>query len=383
MPDVRAVADVEVKQEHVSSPLIPRTRATRALFGLVVMALATAATFGILELGLRLLVPQSIMPRYVEASSYGIRKNIGHVRGEMITADFRHEFSTNSQGFRGQVEYAVEKPQGTFRVIVLGDSVTLGHGVKDNETFSAVAERKLNQRRPVEVINMGVSGFGTAEELIQLEEVGLRYQPDLVVLAYFPNDPYNNVVSGLFTVRRDGLERATPSFTPALYVRDHLSAIPGYSFLCQQSHLLNFVRARLSAFFMDRLGRQYQTSTEIRSELTPGERLLTEAVLRDVYRSTWVERGLPLVVLNIPVVLEGRVIQNFPVQRLAESGDLVEVVDVSRSVYQGRSLQDLSYQHDSHPKPQAHRLIGEELAGAIERIIERLPKPMENRTKGL
>ncbi len=153
---------------------------------LIIITCIIVLTIG--EIYFRLFKPQSIVPRYVETSSYGIRKNIGNVRGKMITSEYKHKFNTNSQGFRGKREYSLEKPPNTNRIVVLGDSVTLGHGVEDEETFSAVLEKRLSQIKPTEVINMGVSGFGTAEELIQLRNVGLKYNPDLAILAYFPND---------------------------------------------------------------------------------------------------------------------------------------------------------------------------------------------------
>jgi hypothetical protein len=81
---------------------------------------------------------------------------------------WKHSFNTNSQGFRGTKEYSLKKPDNKYRIIVLGDSVTIGHGVEDDETYSAVLERELSKIKPTEVINMAVSGFGNAEELIQL-----------------------------------------------------------------------------------------------------------------------------------------------------------------------------------------------------------------------
>ncbi len=346
--------------------LFERSRSACVIVATLVMAAATAATLATAEIGFRLLAPQSIVPRYVEAGEHGIRANIPNVRGMMVTKEFRHAFSTNAQGFRGTTDYAVDKPDGVYRVIVLGDSTTLGHGVSDGETFSAVAEGLLNRIRRTEVINMGVSGFGTAEELIQLQTVGFRFQPDLVVLAYFPNDPYNNVVSQLFAMEGRELVRAGDAFTPALYLRDHLAAIPGYSFLCQHSHLLNFVRSRFSAFFMDYLGKKHQSSIDIHPVLSPTEDALTTSLLREVRRTAVMMQGVPLVVLNIPVILDGHPIQNFPEQAFDATDPAVAVIDVERTVYRGHAVSELSYPNDAHPKPFAHRLIGAALAQTIQ-----------------
>src|SRR5207248_1204367 len=55
--------------------------------------------------------------------------------------------SINSLGFRGR-EVAVPKPSGRFRIVVLGDSVTLGWGVGDDETFSSQLEFLLHKAFP-------------------------------------------------------------------------------------------------------------------------------------------------------------------------------------------------------------------------------------------
>jgi hypothetical protein len=79
-----------------------------------------------------------------------------------------------------------EKPSGVFRVIALGDSTTEGFEVAQNDTYTAVLERYLKKYGVnAEVFNTGTSGFGTAEELLYLENEGIKYNPDAVVLGFF------------------------------------------------------------------------------------------------------------------------------------------------------------------------------------------------------
>ncbi|MDR4484987.1 MAG: hypothetical protein R3B95_17570 [Nitrospirales bacterium] len=322
----------------------------------------------IAEMYFRLLDPQSIIPRYVETSPYGIRKNIGHVRGNMIVPEYQHAFSTNSQGFRGTKEYSITKPPGVYRIIVLGDSVTLGHGVEDGETFSAILEEQLSLDRPTEVINMGVSGFGTAEELIQLRNVGFVYQPDLIILAYFTNDPYNNVVSELFSVTDGHLSQKQQTFVPAIYVRDRLYLIPGYSFLCQHSHLVNFLRNHASGFFIKRLAQKNNISSQTSPLLSAQESELTGLLLNKVISEAQ-QHKLPLVILNIPVIRNDAVISNFPKDRVNIDPSFVHLVDVNKAVYSAHDLDKLSYEKDSHPKPFAHQQIGLWLGDFIRQKI--------------
>lgn len=96
----------------------------------------------------------------------------------------------NNLGFRGP-DVSIEKAEGTFRVLALGDSVAFGYGVPARRTFVSQLEILLNAQNPgrkFEGLNSGVSGYNTIQELALLNEVGLSLSPDLVVLGYCPND---------------------------------------------------------------------------------------------------------------------------------------------------------------------------------------------------
>jgi hypothetical protein len=104
----------------------------------------------------------------------------------------------NSEGLRDR-EHAKTKNPNTLRVAVLGDSFTEAVHVPIEQTFWSKLERKLGNceavkgRKKVEVINFGVQGYGTAQELIMLRKKVWEYSPDIVVLAFFiGNDVINN-----------------------------------------------------------------------------------------------------------------------------------------------------------------------------------------------
>jgi hypothetical protein len=100
-------------------------------------------------------------------------------------------------GFRDR-ERTLDKPDGVFRVAVLGDEQAEAMQVELDETWWSQLGRELDGcsvagGRSVEVMNFGVTGYGTAQELVMLETVALRYQPDLVLLQFSAgNDPQNN-----------------------------------------------------------------------------------------------------------------------------------------------------------------------------------------------
>ncbi|MFL6336315.1 MAG: SGNH/GDSL hydrolase family protein [Pyrinomonadaceae bacterium] len=98
----------------------------------------------------------------------------------------------NSDGLRDR-EHRLPKPENTFRVAVVGDSYAEAFQVEREQAFWSVLERGLRNcpalgGREVEVINFGVSGYGTAQELLTLREKVWRYEPDVVLLAVTTNN---------------------------------------------------------------------------------------------------------------------------------------------------------------------------------------------------
>lgn len=99
---------------------------------------------------------------------------------------FATTFSTNSQGLR-DTEHEFEREPGISRVVVLGDSFAWGFGVDDHQTFSSVLDSALEA---TEVINLGVTGYTLRQEAMLLNRLGWRYDPDVVLLTFVPNDIY-------------------------------------------------------------------------------------------------------------------------------------------------------------------------------------------------
>ncbi len=103
----------------------------------------------------------------------------------------------NNAGFHDR-EHTKSKPPNTYRIAVLGDSFTEAMQVPIDKSFTSVMERDLSgcsglAGKSVEALNFGVSGYGTAQELLILQHYVWDYSPDLVVLAFFTgNDVQNN-----------------------------------------------------------------------------------------------------------------------------------------------------------------------------------------------
>jgi hypothetical protein len=122
------------------------------------------------------------------------------VRGQRLAAGYDGWFAgvpvhINSLELRDPREYSLAKGPRTFRILVLGDSVTFGHGSVYEHTYPSLLEQQLKAWRPDvewQVWNAAVPGYNTSQELAHLREVGPRFQPDLVIVGFFPNDLVDN-----------------------------------------------------------------------------------------------------------------------------------------------------------------------------------------------
>ncbi|MCR4303434.1 MAG: hypothetical protein NUV63_04285 [Gallionella sp.] len=208
---------------------------------LMIFSLGIALAAG--EIVVRLLYKEQtvLFPRYHTDYQYG--QYI--IRGTRPNAEFWHtsvdgtwQFVTNSKGFRNTKEFSYNKPANTLRVLSLGDSHTQGHEVRQDSTFSAVLERMLNQhKRTAEVINTGTSGFSNAEELALLENEGFKYNPDVVVLAFFANDFEDNLKSGLFGLEGKGsLIEKRYEHIPGVHIQNFIYSIPLIQWLSENSY---------------------------------------------------------------------------------------------------------------------------------------------------
>lgn len=101
-------------------------------------------------------------------------------------------YRLNSAGFRGPAYPKEKEYTKAYRILVLGDSVTFGQGIfDDNNIWPFVMERKLRQKtaRRVEVLNFSANGWNTENEYNEyMINGGATWQHDMVLVAYFPND---------------------------------------------------------------------------------------------------------------------------------------------------------------------------------------------------
>ena len=182
----------------------PRRRARTVLFRLLAVTVAVVATLGVVEVGFRILGYQPLYEVYAQPDKFYVAdKVVGWsyrpgATGEFVGPQpypitFRTHVRINSLGLRGPELTPVSR--GGLRVLVLGDSLTSGLEVAEDETYSAVAAQLLSQRLGVgvQLINAGVRGYGTDQELLLYRERLKQLHPDVVIVHENATDPGDNV----------------------------------------------------------------------------------------------------------------------------------------------------------------------------------------------
>lgn len=133
-----------------------------------------------------------------------------------FSSRFGHLIETNSVGMR-DYEHDVSKSPGVYRILVLGDSFMEANQVEFGDAFVSVLEQRLREAtgRPIEVINAGVSGWGTDDELTYFMRVGVKYRPDLVLVAMtLHNDVSDNLLIEYHEFRNGQIEQRSVTMVP-------------------------------------------------------------------------------------------------------------------------------------------------------------------------
>jgi len=146
----------------------------------------------VLEGGLRLLGrgPTTTINRFDPITGWS--KKPGAV-GHRKTDEFNVSYKVNELGLRDPDTNSHAKPAGTYRVVFLGDSFTLGYTVDEHDLFVEQLGRAwTDEGRKVDVVNAGTEGWSTDQEVAWFTSEGVKFQPDLVLLFPYENDLYWN-----------------------------------------------------------------------------------------------------------------------------------------------------------------------------------------------
>jgi len=116
-----------------------------------------------------------------------------YIPGQTAVNRFGVTIEVGRHGFRGPAP-SFEKKSGVFRVILLGDSYLFAEAVPYEKVFhSRINQKFKSENKPIELINMGVDGYGTVQEYLVYRHLAQKYHPDLVILFFYAgNDLTDN-----------------------------------------------------------------------------------------------------------------------------------------------------------------------------------------------
>ena len=252
-------------------------------------------------------------------------------------------YKINRHGFRGP-EFSKQKLDGTFRIVILGDSFAFGEGVRWEDTFSYQLREIFISDAPtryIEVVNLFVFSRETAYEITYLEHEGATFDPDLVIVVYVMNDANHAGGLDLWDNFREQYEA---------------------SGLVRRSHFASYVYARVMRHVY---GRRYVRGL-VDSALSETELWATS--MDELSRGAQIAQRMDA---DFAVVI-------FPfMYRLDESYPLHDLHDLVRShcesqeipvldlfdAFEGRPYADLwVHPTDQHPNEIGHRIAAEAIA---------------------
>lgn len=335
------------------------------------------------EFFLRIFSPAALLPLGFRATPYGLRGNEMNRRYRHVSPDYRITVRTNSKGIRADREIPYEKGDGIKRVVLLGDSFAMGCGVNIEETFSSQLERCLKENSVnAEVVNLGTPSFGNAEELILLKEEGLKYHPDLVLLAWHPSDYAENVRSNLFGLENGSLVRRNDTYMPSSKFAMYLSQFKMYRWLTENSHLYKFTRKFAYVHVRRPLGnlagglssalkaksRNVGSNAEIQQAKdkpsSPYRRQLTAALLNEIKKECEAH-GANFLILDVPLMLSRT---EFESKFFTSQEDITTRLEVFNPIklFEQEKGKKLYWENsEGHFTPLGCRIVGEGLARLI------------------
>jgi len=279
------------------------------LLAVASLALGLAAV----EAGLRLFAPQPLLESYHVAEAGGpitrrdpelgwtLKPDVAGLEG---SEPWEASLATNADGFR-DAPHAEAKAPGAYRVAVLGDSFVFGSGVPQESILTRRLAARLGNG--FEIVNLGVPGYGTDQELLTLRRWGRKLSPDLVLVGFFWNDVMENASREIYGMAKprftleDGrllLHPPAGASAPSAFARLDTA-------LLGTSHLWSLVRNGLSG-----AGRTLREDSEERPvsidlslKRPPARRepefALTFALLGELGKEA-AALGAPLVVFSVP-----------------------------------------------------------------------------------
>ncbi len=282
--------------------------------------------------------------------------------GERVTSDFTAQYSINSIGIRDKEVVFVRQP-GVFRILALGESNLFGQGVNYGNRFSEIIENSLIN---VEVINMGVWGYGADQSLLQLERDGCRFDADMVAL-FVMNDSFKRCMYSRFMGRSKPRFVADSQGSGLVLERMQNAGADTSRNPLAKSKLLRLIAKSAQVFESRRSGQEYDKK-QMRKTLLAIEESRKEAagqddprlayLLLERYKAVCAKRKLGLVLVH------------FDYPGLDYLGPIcleldIDYLDLGQVIELASKVRRTTFNLDFHLNDFAHKVLGEHISGYL------------------
>lgn len=218
---------------------------------------------------------------------------------------FGQTVRTNAWGMRDG-EHSLQKPEGSFRILLLGDSFMEALQVAYEESLPSLLGTALTERvgRTVEVVNAGTSGWGTDDEVAYLDRYGRRFHPDLVLVAMTLHNDVSDNLAFEHHELRDGRIVPRPPQEPGAFewafirtrdfiaTRSQLYAIYRRFKASRRAHEAALLNDHVAALVQDRDDPRTELGWEVTRQLLERAQRIAEG------------EGAKLAVFTIPLFIQ-------------------------------------------------------------------------------
>jgi len=290
---------------------------------------------------------------------YSLKPNIDVSTRSSRWADII-DIKTNSLGLRN-AEIDDPKKPGVYRILALGDSITFGIDLPPEKTYVKVLEQILNRNRidngveKYEVINTGVRGYSTYNELGYLRKRGVNLDPDMIIIGFCTND----VEDPIFLFDERTLEVIGPPPPEAIPNPERIG-IMSKLFLTEKISRVFEVRQRLEK-------RRFELCLEALSDLSTPEWIWLREQIDGIVEIT-AYRGIRVVLVFFPLKYQ---IGDDPALRKPQElmGKYcryrgIEMVDLLPR-YENDGVDYIIEGDQVHPSELGHLIAAEEIAKSI------------------
>ena len=286
------------------------------------------------------------------------------------TSDFSVIYKMNSKGLRDK-EYDYRKSADKIRVLAFGDSNTFGEGVKYGERFTDILE--LNYPN-LEIINLGVPGYGLDQQFLSFLEEGVKYSPDYVILFVSVGVTRRNwaniVRNGTILFDNLTFSNSASDATTIFLSRNNSFYKIKDNFALEKSYILSYINYQIRLFLLKKeLEKQ---DTELWGDIsrenkkkkvsndTDNIQKRTSIIIKKFYEIAN-ENDIPLIVIKIDSY------GNLDYIREIEN---VTYYDLTNDLRNESKKYSLSFKYDPHFNKKTHSFIGRKVTTILAEILK-------------